>query len=365
MPPETGNPSRAHPKRGQRDAEARVGVLLVNVGTPDAPRPREVRRYLRQFLSDPRVIDMSPVGRWLLVNLVILPLRPRKSAAAYASIWREDGSPLLVHSEAFRDRLQEALGERYVVALGMGYGNPSVASALAHIKDQGIDRVVVFPQFPHYASATTGSALEAVYQAAGKLWNVPSLAVVPPFFDDSGLIEAHAAVGRPQIEDFAPDHVLFSFHGLPERQILKSDETGRHCLQSDDCCATVGPVNRHCYRAQCFATARLLGDALELPSDRWSVTFQSRLGRTPWLRPYTDETVREHAKKGTKRLLVFTPAFTADCLETLEEIGIAARETFREGGGEELRLVPCLNDDPTWVEAAARLVRETTWGHDR
>jgi ferrochelatase len=339
----------------------RVGVLVVNVGTPEAPRPRELRRYLRQFLSDPRVIDIHPVGRWLLLNLVILPFRPRRSAEAYAAIWTEAGSPLLVHSRAFRDALQAALGPRYAVVLGMGYGEPSLASALDALKASGIDRVVAFPQFPHYASATFGSVLDAVYREAAHRWNVPSLAVVPPFWADEGFVAAWAAVGRPHLDDFAPDRVLFSFHGLPERQVLKSDETGRHCLQSADCCAAVGPHNRSCYRAQCLATARALAAALGLPAERWSVTFQSRLGRTPWLRPYTDEVVRETARAGTRRLLVFTPAFTADCLETLEEIGLRAAETFRAAGGEELRLVPCLNAHPTWVEAAARLVRSAAW----
>lgn len=339
----------------------RVGVLIVNVGTPEAPTPKAVRRYLRQFLSDPRVIDVNPVGRWLLVNLIILPFRPRRSAEAYAAIWTPQGSPLLLHSRAFRDALQAELGPRYAVVLGMGYGNPSVASALDELKAAGVDRVVVFPQYPHYASATVGSALDAVYHEAARRWNVPSLAVVPPFYDDAGFSAAWAAVGRPHLAEFAPDHVLFSFHGLPERQVLKSDETGRHCLRGADCCAIIGPHNRNCYRAQCLATARLLSTALDLPAERWSVTFQSRLGRTPWLRPYTDEVVRQNGRAGTRRLLVFTPAFTADCLETLEEIGLRARETFREAGGEELRLVPCLNAAPGWVETAARLVRATAW----
>jgi len=339
----------------------RVGVLVVNVGTPDAPRPREVRRYLRQFLSDPRVIDVNAVGRWLLVNLIILPFRPRRSAEAYAAIWTEEGSPLLVHSRAFRDALQAALGPRCSVVLGMGYGNPSIASALDTLKAGGVDRVVVFPQFPHYAAATFGSVLDAVYREAAGRWNVPSLAVVPPFWADEGFVAAWAAVGRPAMADFGPDHVLFSFHGLPERQILKSDDSGRHCLRGADCCATIGVHNRNCYRAQCLATGRAMAGALGLPAERWSVTFQSRLGRTPWLRPYTDEVVRENARAGTRRLLVFTPAFTADCLETLEEIGLRAAETFRACGGEELRLVPCLNAHPAWVETAARLVRDAAW----
>ena len=337
----------------------RVGVLVVNVGTPDAPRPREVRRYLRQFLSDPRVIDVNPVGRWLLVNLIILPFRPRRSAEAYRAIWTDRGSPLLVHSRAFCDRLQAALGERYAVALGMGYGNPPIRAALDALRAQGALRVVVFPQFPQYAAATTGSALEAVYRAASGTWDVPALSVVPPFHADPGFLSAWAGRARAAIEELLPDLVLLSFHGLPERQIRRSDRSGAHCLAGPDCCAALAPTNSHCYRAQCLETARQLARALDLAEDRWAVSFQSRLGRVPWLRPYTDDVLRERARAGVRRVLVLTPAFTADCLETLEEIGLRARETFLAEGGQELRVLPCPNDDPAWVEAAARIVRAT------
>lgn len=339
------------------EATAPTGILLVNLGTPDAPRPREVRRYLREFLGDPRVMDLNPVGRWLLLNLVILPFRPRQSAEAYAKIWTDEGSPLLVHGRALAAGLAARL-PGCPVELGMRYGNPSIAGALDRLHDRGCDRVVLVPLYPQYSSSATGSTVEATYRAAASRWNTPFLTVVPPFYDAPGFIEAWAAVGGPHWREFRPDHVLFSFHGLPERQVRRSDESGRHCLAAPDCCAAIGPVNRNCYRAQCYATARALSVRLGIPAERSTVAFQSRLGRTPWIRPYMDEVVPDLARRGVRRLLVFSPAFVADCLETLEEIGIRTRESFLEAGGEELRLVPSLNAEPVWIDAVADLVRD-------
>jgi ferrochelatase len=335
----------------------RAGVLLVNLGTPDAPRTPEVRRYLREFLSDPRVIDMNPVGRAALLNLVILPFRPRKSAAAYAKIWTDRGSPLLVFGEALLEGVRERLGSEAPAELAMRYGRPSIAAGLRALKDRGVDRVVVMPLYPQSASATTGSTLEAVYREAGRFWNVPDLCSVPAFYDHPGFIGAFAEVGRPVLESLQPDRVLFSYHGLPERQVIRSDESGRRCLRSDTCCDTMDAVNRNCYRAQCFATSRLLAGALGLESGSWTVTFQSRLGRVPWIKPYTDLVLADLPRQGVKRVAVFSPAFVADCLETLEEIAIRGRETFLAAGGEELRLVPSLNDHPGWMDTAVELVR--------
>lgn len=335
-----------------------TGVLLVNVGTPDSPHVPDVRRYLREFLSDPRVFDVSPALRAFLLNFAILPFRPKRSAEAYEKVWTSEGSPLLVHGRAFERALQAALGERFLVALAMRYRNPSIDAAFARFREAGIDRIVVFPLFPQYASATTGTALEAVYRTAGSFWNTPHVRVVDPYYDDPGLVEAFAEVGRPVLEELRPDHVLFSFHGLPERQVFKSDETGRHCLKSEACCDRIVPANRNCYRAQCAATARLLAARLRLPADGWTMTFQSRLGRDPWIGPYTDETIVALARRGVKRVAAFSPAFVADCLETLEEIGMQARESFLEEGGEDFRLVPSLNAHPRWVETAAGLVRD-------
>jgi len=348
---------------GSSPATPRTAVVLMNVGTPDAPTTPAVRRYLRQFLSDPRVLDMNAVGRFLLLNLVILPLRPRKSAAAYREVWTPQGSPLLVHTQALAGRVASLLPDARVL-VGMRYGNPSLAAALDKLHKAGCERVAVLPLFPHYSPSSGGSALEGAYTLAARMWNVPNLAAVPPFFDDPGFIDAFAAKGQPVIADLEADYVLFSFHGVPERQIEKSDESPagqRHCLAAADCCATITMANRNCYRAQCYATARLIAGKLGLGPEggRWSVSFQSRLGRTQWIRPYTDEVLPELAKKGVKRVAVYCPAFVADCLETLEEIGIRAKEDFAAAGGDDLRLIPSLNDDPGWVRVAARLVRQS------
>jgi protoporphyrin/coproporphyrin ferrochelatase len=335
-----------------------VGVLLINLGTPDSPGVPEVRRYLREFLSDPRVLDLHPLGRFLLLNLVILPFRPSKSARAYQMIWTEAGSPLLVHSQRLTEEVRRSLGSEYVVELAMRYGSPSIPSALARLVQQIPRKIVVLPLFPQYSSAASGSALERVYQVLGPSWNLPPVATVGAFYDDPGFIAAFAGVARRHLDDFRPDFVLFSYHGLPERHVRKSDWSGRHCLQNPACCDAIVPENRHCYRAHCFATTRALAATLGLAADRHSVSFQSRLGRTPWLHPYTDLVLPELARAGKKRLAVLCPAFVADCLETLEEIGIRAREQWRSLGGEDLLLVPSLNAEPAWVETVTRLVRE-------
>jgi ferrochelatase len=334
-----------------------TGLLLCNLGTPDAPTPRAVRRYLREFLSDPRVLDINPVGRWLLLNLIILPSRPRRSAEAYRKIWTERGSPLLYHGEDLARAARERLGAEWAVALGMRYGRPTIASALEQLCQAGAERVLVLPLYPQEASSTTGSTVEEVRRVAGRLGSPPRLAFVDAFYDQPGFIDAFATAGGPLLAAERPDHVLMSFHGLPERHVRKADASGRHCLVVADCCERLLEVNRHCYRAQCVATARALAARLALAPDTWSVSFQSRLGRTPWIRPYTDATLAALVARGTKRLLVFCPAFVADCLETLEEIGIRGREQFLAAGGERLTLVPSLNADPAWAAALVEMVR--------
>ncbi|MCK6552851.1 ferrochelatase [Myxococcota bacterium] len=335
----------------------RIGVLLVNLGTPDSPSVSDVRRYLREFLSDPRVIDIPAVPRWLLLNLVILPFRPKKSAHAYSSIWTKEGSPLLVYEQALTAGVAERLGDRYVVELGMRYGNPSIPSALAKLGAADVSRIVVLPLFPQYAAASTGSAVERVLEVAGRAWNVPALDTITDFYDEPGFIGAFAEVARPVLAGFGADHVLFSYHGVPERHVTKGDPTGRHCLATPTCCDAITSANRSCYRAQCFATTRALATALGLGAEGHSMSFQSRLGRTPWIRPYTDEVLPELAKRGKKRLAVMCPAFVADCLETLEEIGMRAKEQWKQLGGEDLVLVPSLNAHPAWIDAVAALVR--------
>jgi len=332
------------------------GVLLANLGSPEAPRTPEVRRYLREFLSDPRVLDLPALPRWLLLNLFILPFRPRRSAEAYRKIWTKHGSPLLVHGEGLRRELESRLATP--VALGMRYGEPSISRGLRDLRGRGADRVVVLPLYPQVASASTGTVLEKVYAEAGHEWNIPDLITIPAFFDDPGFIAAWEAVGRPVLESMTFDHVLFSFHGLPERQIRKADESGSHCLTHPTCCNAIQFVNRNCYRAQCFATAGHIATALGLPADRYTVSFQSRLGLDPWIKPYTDHLLRGFPEKGVKRLVVFCPAFVADCLETLEEIGLRGRDTFLAAGGKAFAMVPSLNTHPRWVETVVDLVRK-------
>ncbi len=335
-----------------------TGLLLVNLGTPDEPTSSAVRRYLRQFLGDPRVLDMSALGRWMLLELVILPTRPAKSAHAYRQIWDQTrGSPLLYHSRDLVAEVAARLGPSWQVELAMRYGAPSIEAGLASLRAAKVDRVVVLPLFPQYASSSTGSAIEEVFRVAGAAWNVVPIEVMPPFWDDAGFLDAFAAIARPQVDALGADHVLFSFHGLPERQIAKSDESGAHCLRNASCCDAPGEAIRWCYRAQSFATARALASRLGLADGGHTISFQSRLGRTPWIKPYTDVVLDELAAQGKKRLAVMCPAFVADCLETLEEIGIRARAQFRAAGGEELALVSSLDAHPAWADAVAAMAR--------
>jgi ferrochelatase len=333
------------------------GVLLVNLGTPDAPTPGAVRRYLREFLSDPRVLDIPAAGRWALLNLFILPFRPARSAAAYAKVWTARGSPLVVHGQDAAEALGRELGSTYRVELGMRYGSPSLEDALQKLWRAGVERLTVLPLYPQYASSSTGTALERIYELVGRDWNTRALHVMPRFFDAPWFLDGFAEVARPVLSQAAADHVLFSFHGLPERQVLKSDETGAHCLKSKTCCDVSVSANRWCYRAQCFATARSLATRLQLEPTRFTISFQSRLGRTPWVKPFTDEVLVELATKGVKRLAVMCPAFVADCLETLEEIGLRGAEAFKAAGGEALTLVPSLNSHPSWIRGLALAVR--------
>ena len=338
----------------------RTGLLLINLGTPDSPRPADVRRYLREFLSDPRVLDMPTWQRKLLLELIILPFRPRKSGEAYEKIWTERGSPLLFHSQDLVAKVQKRLGDRVVVDLAMRYGRPSIEGTLARFKQAAVDRIVVFPLYPQYSSAATGSSIEKVFTCASRLWTTPYLQVVPPFYDHPAFIDACARAARPVLAQGKPERVLFSFHGLPERQCTKCDDTGMHCLKRPDCCDRIVEANRNCYRAQCYATARSLADALGVPTEARIVCFQSRLGRTPWIRPYTDEVIAELAASGVREIAVTSAAFVADCLETLEELGIRGAESFRAAGGTTLRLIPAVNADDAWADAVVQLAKETS-----
>ncbi len=332
----------------------KVGVLVVNLGTPRSYRKADVFRYLNEFLTDGRVIDIPWPMRQLLVRGLIVPRRFRESAAIYRQVWTRDGSPLLIYGHKLQAALQEALGNGYSVELAMRYQQPSIKEALEALQQQRLSRLIILPLFPQYASATTGSVFQKVMECI-KGWEViPSLSFIQDYPTDPGFIDAFAAVGR-RYHPERYDRILFSFHGLPERQVQKVDVSGK-CLRSDSCCAGLCATNKNCYRAQCFATARSLAAQLELSSDDYQVCFQSRLGKDPWVQPYTEDCIRALAKDGARRILVFAPAFTADCLETSVEIGIEYAELFRELGGEELQLVESLNDNPVWVEALKQMI---------
>ncbi len=334
-----------------------IGVLLIQLGTPDSTQTSDVRKYLREFLSDRRVLDMPAPARALLLNAVILPFRPRRSAEQYEKIWTEQGSPLTIHTENLVTRVQEVLGDGYRVAYGMRYQNPPIGEAVERLIAEGCDRLVILPLFPQYASASTGSALEEALRVVGERWNTPDVVTIGSFYDHPGFVRAVAEVARPQLEEFGPDHVLFSYHGLPEKQIRRSDPTGRWCLSSAGCCDRIVTENRFCYRAQSYATTRAVAAELGLEPATYSTAFQSRLAGQKWIEPYTDGVLSDLYASGVRRLAVLTPSFTADCLETLEEIGIRLRAQWSEMGGEAFLAVRCVNAEPSWAEAVADLIR--------
>ena len=327
------------------------GLLLINLGTPDAPTTRAVRRYLRQFLSDPYVIDINPIARWLLLNLIILPLRPRKSAAAYRQIWTQEGSPLLVNSQALADNAQQLLGEDYRVALGMRYGKPSIEHALAELND--CETLTILPLFPQYSLAATQTAIARAHRLALKHWDATAIQVINDFYDLPAFQQTQAELIANtfgvDVGDALPvEKILFSYHGIPERQIDKACACKSVCNKRQ-ICPNMGGANRFCYRAQCYATTRGIAKLLGLSSQQFVTTFQSRLGRIPWITPYTDLVLPELAAQGIKKIAIVCPSFVCDCLETLEEIGIRAREQWLALGGTELTLIPCLNDDARWI----------------
>ena len=335
--------------------QLRTGVLLVNLGSPESASSADVRRYLREFLSDPQVIDLPGPLRWLLLNAVILPFRPRRSAAAYSKIWMPAGSPLLVHSHALRDAVSEELGDDYRVELAMRYGKPTIASALDRLVAADVARILALPLYPQYSTSATESSIAAIETAARADPDVAPIERLPPFHSDPGFIDAWLAVARPALDAFEPDYTLFSYHGLPQNQIRALHPN--HCFASATCCERVGESNRLCYRAQCVATTRALAAALELTPDSHRFAFQSRLGPSKWIEPYTDHVLPELAHAGHRRLAVLCPTFVADCLETLEEIDIRAKQQWHDLGGEDLLLVPSLNAHPVWVNAIAGWIR--------
>ncbi len=333
------------------------GVLLVNLGSPNSPSVADVRRYLREFLMDGRVLDVNWFVRFCVVHFAILPSRPQKTAEAYRKIWTPSGSPLIVISRNLQAKLQQRVN--VPVELAMRYQKPAIPDALKRLAEKGVDDLLLIPLFPHYAMSSYESAVERVKAVAAELAPQVRIELQPPFFEQPEYIEALVA----SAEDFVQngfDHLLFSFHGLPERHIRKSDPTRRHCLATGNCCETASPAHATCYRAQCFRTVAAFVARAGVPKEKYSVAFQSRLGRDPWLKPYTDYEFPRLAGNGIKKLLVMCPAFVSDCLETLEEIGLRGRESFRAAGGTELTLVPCLNEHPRWLEALEKMIRRFT-----
>lgn len=330
-------------------------VLLVNLGSPNSPSTGDVRTYLREFLMDGRVLDAPYPVRFGVVHFMILPFRPKKSAEAYQKIWTAEGSPLVVTSGKVRARLQERLD--VAVELAMRYQNPSIPHVLEKLHAAGVKKLLLIPMFPHYAMSSFESAVERVTSLLKKIAPEISLSVMAPYYQHPEYIKALVASAADYLKQ-PYDHLLFSFHGIPERHLRKSDPTSCHCLATPDCCSGTSSVHDTCYRAQCFRTVRAFAQAAGLPDDKFSISFQSRLGRDPWLKPYTDHVLENLARTGTKKLLVICPAFVADCLETLEEIGIRGRQDFQEAGGEELTLIPCLNEHPLWIAALEKMVKD-------
>lgn len=329
------------------------GVLLVNLGSPASTEVADVRRYLNQFLMDPCVVDLPWLPRRLLVSMILLR-RPKESAQAYASIWWDEGSPLVVISKRVRDQLRKRLD--MPVELAMRYGQPSIEQGILALVKQGVKEVLFMHQYPQFADSTITTAVREAQRVIDQHRLPVRLTVLPAFHDRPDYLQALADSSRPHLED-GFDHVLFSYHGLPERHLRKLDPTGSHCLASGDCCERPSPAHATCYRAQCSSVSRSVAGQLGLSADQWTMAFQSRLGRDKWIEPYTEAQLDELAARGVKRLLVMCPAFTADCIETLEEIGDRGREQFINAGGEELVLIPCLNDDPQWMDVLAGWAR--------
>lgn len=333
----------------------KYGVLLINLGTPLSYKRRDVFRYLNEFLTDPRVIDLPFLKRQLLVRGLITPFRHVSSAKAYKAIWTQQGSPLLFHTQNLKKALQESLGRDYVVEIGMRYQEPSIEEALKSFQNHHLDKILIVPLFPQYASATTGSIYEKAFKILSK-WNYhPEIKFLSSFYDHPSFIESFAAISQNYpLSEY--DHILISFHGLPISQLEKTNSS---CQKCTGCCNTLSKRNKNCYSAQCYKTAKSLIESLNLPQDRFSVAFQSRLGKSPWLTPFTSDRLKMLAQKGDKKVLVICPSFVCDCLETLYEIGIEYQELFHQFGGEKLTLMEGLNTHPTWVKALKTLICDT------
>jgi len=331
------------------------GVLLVNLGSPDSPSVGDVRKYLREFLMDGRVLDTPWPIRAFVVYGCILPFRPKQSAEAYHKVWHPEGSPLVVTSKKVQAELQRRIPVQ--IELAMRYQNPPIETAVARLQKQGVEELLLIPLFPHYAMSSFESAVERVKEIIA-----PSVAlkVFPPFFDHPDYIDS-LIVSASEYLKRGYDHLLFSYHGLPERQLRKSDPTSSHCLSTPNCCETASPAHATCYRAQCFKTTQAF--VKKAGVSHYSIAFQSRLGRDPWLKPYTDLELVRLAQQGVKSLMVMCPAFVSDCLETLEEMGLRGRDTFLQAGGAEFTLIPCLNEHPVWIATLEKWIRQFAQSH--
>jgi ferrochelatase len=335
----------------------KTGVLLLQLGTPDSPSTSDVRKYLSEFLNDPRVIDVNPILRAILVNLIIVPFRAPKSAKLYKEIWTEEGSPLMIYGNSVKNKLSLELGNDYVVELGMRYRKPAIETAIKNMIEAKVGKIIVLPLFPQFASSSTGSAVEKAMNIIQKLEVMPDVDIVSTYYSNEGYINCwNKVASKFNYNDY--DQVMFTFHGVPWRHIRKSG-CNCNCKEGPKECDIINENNFMCYRAQCFATARSIAKSLGIPESSYKITFQSRLGSDPWLTPYTDETLVKWAKSGIKKVLVFSPSFVADCLETIHEVGTEYNELFQHNGGESVTLVPSLNDSDVWIEFLASMVHKS------
>lgn len=341
----------------QTKTKFKTGVLIVNLGTPDSPNTPDVRKYLREFLMDGRVLDIPSAARWPLVNLIISPFRGPKSAKIYKELWEERGSPLKFYGEDAEKMLQERLGDEYVVKLAMRYQSPSMDDGLDLFKKSGFKKIIVVPLFPQYASASTGSVFEKAMKIVSTWQIIPELQFTNTFFDHPKFIEHFTDMARKYMAKDNYEHFLFSYHGLPERHMRKGDCTGEIC-KLGSCCDTLHSMNQLCYRAQCFETTRLMVKELGLEEGTYTTSFQSRLGNDPWIKPYTDDVVKDLATSGKHSVLAFSPAFVSDCLETTIEVGEEYKEMFEENGGKHWQLVESLNNSTIWIDLLEDLVKK-------
>jgi protoporphyrin/coproporphyrin ferrochelatase len=335
-------------------------VVLMNLGSPDSTEVKDVKRYLDEFLMDGRVIDKPWLFRALLVKGIIIPSRASKSAEAYKSIWTKEGSPLIVISRQLRDALAKEIKEP--VEIAMRYGNPSPKAAFDKLVAEypELEEVIAVPMYPHYAMSSYETAVEYAKEQHKEGNYRFRLSMIEPYYNNEDYLQALAESIRPHLQSDW-EHIQFSYHGVPERHIYKGDVTGNHCLKVPGCCETPSEAHRFCYRHQCYATTRLIAERLNIPEGKWSLSFQSRLGRDPWLQPYTAARLAALPGEGIKKLLVVCPAFVSDCLETLEEIAEEGKEIFLHAGGESFEMIPCLNVHPLWVRAIAKWIGESEW----